>query len=58
VDLAGLSQHVSLGDRLTLIGRDGRRIDGAIVAFRHDTAVVMKFEPPPHCARRSRELER
>ena len=46
VEVAGLSHHLSLGDRITLLGRDGRRVPGEIVALHHNRAVVMAFEPP------------
>jgi flagellum-specific ATP synthase len=43
VDIDGLSGHVSVGDRLVLAPRDGRRIPAEIVGFRNGLAQAMPF---------------
>jgi flagellum-specific ATP synthase len=43
VDVDGLGGHASVGDRLLLAARDGRRIPAEIVGFRHGLAQAMPF---------------
>ena len=43
VEVAGLSQHASVGDRLSLQARSGRQLDAEIVGFRAGTAQAMIF---------------
>ena len=43
VEVAGLSQHGSVGDRLSLQARSGRQLDAEIVGFRTGTAQAMIF---------------
>ena len=43
VDIAGLSGHVSVGDRLLLIAGDGRGVSAEIVGFRQGLAQAMPF---------------
>ena len=43
VEIAGISRHVGLGDRVHLIGRDGAEVPAEIVAFRDGLAKAMPF---------------
>ena len=43
VEMAGLSRHLSVGDRLDLTARDGRSVPAEIVGFRADRAAAMAF---------------
>ena len=45
VDVDGLSNHLSVGDRLTLNARDGRAVAAEIVGFRDGRAQAMPFAP-------------
>jgi flagellum-specific ATP synthase len=42
-DVDGLGAHVSVGDRLTLSGRDGHRVAAEVVGFRRGLAQTMPF---------------
>jgi flagellum-specific ATP synthase len=43
IDIDGLGGHASVGDRLLLTARDGRRMPAEIVGFRHGLAQAMPF---------------
>jgi len=44
-DVAGLSSHVAVGDRIALEARDGRRVASEVVGFRGGSAQTMSFGP-------------
>jgi flagellum-specific ATP synthase len=43
IEVAGLSRHLSVGDRLELEARDGRSVPAEIVGFRAEQACAMVF---------------
>ncbi len=43
VEIAGISRHVSLGDRVALLGRNGQEVAAEIVSFRNGLARAMAF---------------
>jgi flagellum-specific ATP synthase len=43
VSLSGLRDFTGVGDRVTIVGLDGRETDAEIVAFRGDTAIAMPY---------------
>ena len=45
VEVGGLSDLLSIGDRLHLRARDDRLIPAEVTGFRHDLAQVMAFAP-------------
>lgn len=45
VELAGLEQHVAIGDRISLMPRDGTAISAEIVGFRAGRAQAMAYGP-------------
>ena len=45
VDVSGLSHHLSVGDRITLQGRNGATVSAEIVGFRGGLAQAMMYGP-------------
>jgi flagellum-specific ATP synthase len=45
VDVSGLSHHLSVGDRVTLEGRNGATVPAEIVGFRRGLAQAMMYGP-------------
>jgi flagellum-specific ATP synthase len=43
VEIGGLSNHLSVGDRLALVSRSGRAIPAEIIGFRHGLAQAMTY---------------
>ncbi len=43
VEVAGLAQHLSVGDRLTLRARDGRPVPSEVIGFRDGAARAMAY---------------
>ncbi|OJY71020.1 MAG: flagellum-specific ATP synthase FliI [Rhodospirillales bacterium 70-18] len=43
VDVAGLSRHVAVGDRLRLVGRSGRDVPAEVVGFRGGVCQAMTY---------------
>lgn len=43
VSLSGLQDFTGIGDRISILGLDGRETDAEIVAFRNNTAIAMPF---------------